>query len=67
MRKTEGASGDGDEELDWRLVSSVLLFDIEAAVRKKLDQARSLGTQVTFKAVMWDKIKRVYMWETEVN
>lgn len=67
MRKTEGASGDGVEELDWRLVSSVPLFDIEIAVGKTLDQVRSLGTQMTFKAVMWDEIPRVYTWEKEVN
>ena len=45
MGQTGGVSGAGDKELDRRLVSSVPTFDIEAAVEKKLDQGRSLGSR----------------------
>lgn len=32
-------------------------------MRTKLDQRRSLGTQMAFKAVMWGGITRVYTWK----
>lgn len=43
VRKTGGAGRDGDEELYWRLVSSVLPLDIEAAVEKEVRSGEKSG------------------------